>query len=137
MMATESSSTNWICATPMTPALISIWRSTTAKIPTRSPCARAKPRWNPGSFTMEARVALIVGAGSPFGQQVARNLAAAGLRVALNDLLPNHIEALAAELNAAGGQAAAYPTDLSRKLGLQTLLQAILETWEGIDGLVL
>jgi len=86
---------------------------------------------------MEVRVALIVGAGLPLGQQVARSLAAAGLRVALNDLLPNHIEALAAELNAAGGQAAAYPTDLSRKLGLQTMLQAILESWGRIDILLL
>jgi 3-oxoacyl-[acyl-carrier protein] reductase len=91
-----------------------------------------------------ARVALIVGAGSPLGEQLARGLAAGGVRVALNDLLPNHIEALAAEINAAGSEAygearrkvAALPADLSRKLALQTMLQDILEPWERIDILV-
>ncbi|MEX2160659.1 MAG: SDR family NAD(P)-dependent oxidoreductase [Anaerolineales bacterium] len=80
-----------------------------------------------------SKVALIVGAGSSLGQQIARGLARAGLRVALNDLLPNHIESLATDL---GEQAAAYPIDPSRKLGLQTMLQSILETWQRIDVLV-
>jgi NAD(P)-dependent dehydrogenase (short-subunit alcohol dehydrogenase family) len=82
---------------------------------------------------MSNSVALIVGAGSSLGQQVARSLAAAGFRVALNDLLPNHIEPLDAEL---GEQAIAYPIDPSRKLGVQTMLQSILETWQRIDVLV-
>ena len=81
-------------------------------------------------------VALIVGAGSLLGQQIARGLAQAGLRVALNDLLPNHVEALASELAALGKQAAAYPADLSRKLALQTVLQTVLEAWERIDILI-
>lgn len=81
-------------------------------------------------------VALIVGAGSAAGEAVARGLAAAGLRVALNDLLPGRIEAIAAELNAGGGEAAAHPADGSRKLALQTMLQAVLEAWERVDLLV-
>jgi NAD(P)-dependent dehydrogenase (short-subunit alcohol dehydrogenase family) len=82
------------------------------------------------------KVALIVGAGSALGSQVARGLAAGGVRTALNDLLPNHIEPLAAALNAGGGQAGAFPADLSRKLALQTLLHEILEAWERIDILI-
>jgi NAD(P)-dependent dehydrogenase (short-subunit alcohol dehydrogenase family) len=82
------------------------------------------------------KVALIVGAGSALGSQVARGLAAGGVRIALNDLLPNHIEPLAAALNAGGGQAGAFPADLSRKLALQTLLHEILEAWERIDILI-
>ena len=85
---------------------------------------------------MGNKVALIVGAGSALGGQVARGLVASEVRVALNDLLPNHIEALAAELNAGGGQTVAFPADLSRKLALQTVLQDILEAWERIDMLV-
>src|SRR3990172_3271081 len=85
---------------------------------------------------MSHRVALLVGAGSPLGGHLARGLATGGVRVALNDLLPNHIEGLAAELNAAGGEAVALPADLSRKLALQTMLQAILETLERIDILI-
>jgi 3-oxoacyl-[acyl-carrier protein] reductase len=82
---------------------------------------------------MPSKVALVVGAGSELGQQVTRGLHAAGLRVALNDLLPTRIEPLAAEL---GENAVAHPGDLARKLALQTMLQAILEQWERIDVLV-
>lgn len=82
---------------------------------------------------MSERVALIVGAGTPTGQQIARELAATGFRVALNDLLPDRIETLANEL---GSQAVAHAADLSRKLSLQTMLQNILEKWGRIDALV-
>jgi NAD(P)-dependent dehydrogenase (short-subunit alcohol dehydrogenase family) len=82
---------------------------------------------------MSECVALIVGAGTTAGQQIARELAADGFRVALNDLLPDRIETLASEL---GSQAVAHPADLSRKLSVQTMLQAILEKWERIDALV-
>lgn len=79
------------------------------------------------------KVALIVGAGSDLGQEIARALHAAGLRVALNDFLPTRIEPLAAGF---GENALAYSGDLARKLALQTMLQAILEQWERIDVLV-
>jgi NAD(P)-dependent dehydrogenase (short-subunit alcohol dehydrogenase family) len=82
---------------------------------------------------MTERVALIVGAGTATGQQIARELAANGFRVALNDLLPDRIETLATEL---GSQAVAHAADLSRKLSLQTMLQNILEKWGRIDALV-
>lgn len=85
------------------------------------------------AMNAHSEVALIVGAGSQAGQQAARLLHAAGFRVALNDQMPNRVEALAAEL---GDGAAAYPADLSRKLSLQTMLQAVLEAWERIDVLV-
>lgn len=82
------------------------------------------------------RVALIAGAGSELGQQTAHRLAAAGYLLALNDLLPVRIEALAAEIMAAGGRAEAHAADLTRKLALQTMLQAVLEDWGRIDALV-
>jgi NAD(P)-dependent dehydrogenase (short-subunit alcohol dehydrogenase family) len=82
---------------------------------------------------MTQRVALIVGAGTTAGQQIARELAADGFRIALNDLLPDRIETLANEL---GSQAVAHAADLSRKLSLQTVLQNILENWGRIDALV-
>ncbi|MBX3048262.1 MAG: SDR family NAD(P)-dependent oxidoreductase [Anaerolineales bacterium] len=87
-------------------------------------------------MTDPKRVALIVGASSPAGEAVARGLAAAGLRLALNDLMPGRIESLAKELNAGGAQAIAHAADVSRKLALQTMLQAVLEPWERIDLLV-
>jgi NAD(P)-dependent dehydrogenase (short-subunit alcohol dehydrogenase family) len=79
------------------------------------------------------RVALIIGAGTAAGQQISREMAGNGFRVALNDLLPDRIETLAAEL---GTAAVVHAADLSRKLSLQTMLQAILEKWDRIDALV-
>jgi NAD(P)-dependent dehydrogenase (short-subunit alcohol dehydrogenase family) len=81
-------------------------------------------------------VALIMGAGSEFGQSVSRELSQAGLRVALNDLLPGRVNQLAEEINAQGGHALAFAVDGARKLTLQTMLQAVLEAWERIDVLV-
>lgn len=80
-----------------------------------------------------SRVALIVGAGTATGAEIARKLAAEGTRVALNDLLPTRIEPLAEEL---GSGAAAFAADVSRKLSLQTMLQDVLAAYERIDILV-
>jgi NAD(P)-dependent dehydrogenase (short-subunit alcohol dehydrogenase family) len=82
------------------------------------------------------RVALVVGAGSPLGEAISVGLAKAGVRVALNDLLPVRIETAAVTITEAGGQAAAFAADLTRKLALQTMLQSILERWGRIDALV-
>jgi NAD(P)-dependent dehydrogenase (short-subunit alcohol dehydrogenase family) len=82
------------------------------------------------------RVALIVGAGTELGQAVARQLATNGVRVALNDLLPDRVELIAKEIQTTGGEAIVYATDLSRKLALQTVLQNILEAWARIDILI-
>lgn len=86
---------------------------------------------------MSERVVLLAGAGAPLGQELARQLAAQGWRVALNDLLPTRVQPLAEEIVVAGGQAAACPADLTRKLALQTMLQAVLEDWGRVDALVL
>ncbi len=85
---------------------------------------------------MSERVVLLVGAGTELGQELAQHLAGEGWRVALNDLLPTRIEPLAEQLAAAGGQAGAYAADLTRKLALQTMLQALLERWGRVDALV-
>jgi 3-oxoacyl-[acyl-carrier protein] reductase len=79
------------------------------------------------------KVALIVGAGSTIGGEIARAIAERGYRSALNDLSPTRIEVLAKEL---GNSAQAFEGDVSRKLGLQTMLQDVLARFERIDVLV-
>lgn len=85
---------------------------------------------------MNERVALVVRAGSQFGKEVALELAHSGVRVALNDLLPDRIEHISSEIKAAGGIASVNPADLTHKLTLQTMLQDVLEAWGRIDILV-
>ncbi len=82
------------------------------------------------------RVALIVRAGNQFGEAVALELARTGIRVALNDLLPDRIEQIASQIENAGGVASANPADLTHKLALQTMLQGVLEAWGRIDFLI-
>jgi NAD(P)-dependent dehydrogenase (short-subunit alcohol dehydrogenase family) len=83
-----------------------------------------------------ARVALIVRAGNELGLKLASELAGAGVRVALNDLLPDRIEQIVTQIKSSGGVATANPSDLTHKLSLQTMLQDILESWGRIDILI-
>lgn len=83
-----------------------------------------------------SRVALIVKAGNELGRQIAMELARVGCRVALNDLLPDRIEQIAAQVRSSGGVISTNPADLTRKLSLQTMLQSILDTWERVDILI-
>jgi len=85
---------------------------------------------------MNESVALVVRAGSQFGEAIALELAHTGIYVALNDLLPDRIEKIAKQIKDSGGVVSANPADLTHKLTLQTMLQDILEAWRRIDILV-
>ena len=64
---------------------------------------------------MNERVALIVRAGSQFGEAIAPELAR-GMRVALNDLLPDRIEQIAKQIKDSGGIVSVNPADLTHTL---------------------
>lgn len=61
----------------------------------------------------ERRPAVVTGASSGIGTETARALAAAGMPVALGARRTEACEAVAAEIRAAGGEAVAYPLDLT------------------------
>jgi len=82
------------------------------------------------------KVVLITGAGRGLGRFLAREFAAHGARVGLNDLTPVNVDEVAAEITAAGGQAKTYLADVAKKVAVQTMLTDLLEDWGRIDILV-
>ena len=66
----------------------------------------------PDQLILDGRVAVVTGAANGLGRAEALGLAAAGARVVLNDLDGNALDALAADIGAAGGAAAASAGDI-------------------------
>ncbi len=64
------------------------------------------------TFSLEGEVALVTGASSGLGQHFAGVLARAGAKVALAARRTDRLQAVADEINAAGGSAAAVPLDV-------------------------
>ncbi|GGO52744.1 MULTISPECIES: SDR family NAD(P)-dependent oxidoreductase [Streptomyces] len=81
--------------------------------------AEATPR-KPG-------IAIVTGASGGIGAATARGLAAAGHRVVLTARRKDRIEALAAELTAAGHDATAYPLDVTDRAAVDTFATAFRE----------
>ncbi|WP_330290311.1 SDR family NAD(P)-dependent oxidoreductase [Streptomyces sp. NBC_00576] len=71
-----------------------------------------------------SRIAVVTGASSGIGAATARRLAAAGYRVVLTARRKDRIEALAEEINATGGQAAAYPLDVTDRTAVDEFASA-------------
>lgn len=63
----------------------------------------------------EQKVALVTGAGSGLGAAIARDLARHGARVAVTDINLEAAEAVAAEIDGAGGTALAFRLDTARE----------------------
>lgn len=71
---------------------------------------------------LQGQVALVTGGGQGVGRQICIELAAEGARVAVNDLVPERAEKVAAEITAAGGQALAAPADITRADDVQAMV---------------
>jgi 3-oxoacyl-[acyl-carrier protein] reductase len=74
-------------------------------------------------------VAIVTGAGSGIGRAVALRLAREGLAVVVNDLTAERAEAVADEISAAGGSAAACEGDVASESDVATLAGFTLETF--------
>ena len=85
---------------------------------------------------MDDRVAIVTGAGSGIGAATARLLAEQGLDVALVGRRRERLEAVAAEIAAAGGRAFALPADLSQAQAPWLIVDAVLEARGRLDVIV-
>jgi len=80
--------------------------------------------------------ALVTGATSGIGAEIARMLAKEGVRVVVHGRNAERASAVAAEIEAAGGQAALALGDLATAEGLEAVVAAAGEAFGGLDILV-
>ncbi len=89
-----------------------------------------------GGFDLTGRTALVTGAGRSVGEGIARELAAAGARVAVNDLHAERAESVAGAIGDAGGRAVAAPFDVTDAAALADGLARIDRELGPVDILV-
>ncbi len=79
------------------------------------------------------RVAVVTGAGSGIGREIALRLARAGARIIAADLDEPAAEATARQIREAGGQAAALRADVTIEADVSWMLAFARETFGGLD----
>lgn len=82
------------------------------------------------------QVAIVTGASRGIGQAIALALASAGARVVLAARDQAALTAVVAKIEAAGGQALAVPTDVTRRADLEALVARAAATYGRLDILV-
>jgi 3-oxoacyl-[acyl-carrier protein] reductase len=87
-------------------------------------------------LTLTGKVAIITGAGQGLGESIAKTLAEAGARVAVNDINPDRSQRVADEIVAAGGEAIAVTADISNKFQCVHLVEETRAEWGALDVLI-
>ncbi|HVS15123.1 MAG TPA: glucose 1-dehydrogenase [Thermoanaerobaculia bacterium] len=87
-------------------------------------------------FRLDGRVAVVTGASSGLGVELARSLAAAGAQVVAAARRRDRLDALVADIEGRGGQALAVACDVSREEDVDAAVAATLERFGTVDVLV-
>jgi short-subunit dehydrogenase len=81
-------------------------------------------------------VGIVTGASSGIGAQLARDLAARGMRVALLARRADRLRELAAAIAAAGGEAIAVPCDVADRAAVEGAVRLVTDRYGAVDLLV-
>ncbi|PPE65265.1 SDR family oxidoreductase [Caldimonas caldifontis] len=76
---------------------------------------------------LKDKTAIVTGAGSGFGEGIAKRFAQEGCKVLVNDLHPQGGERVVAEIRAAGGQAHFVQADVSKDADVKRLIEGCLD----------
>ena len=85
---------------------------------------------------LQDKIAIITGAGQGIGRAYALRFADEGAMVAVADLNDANAEAVAKEIEAAGGRAMAVHVDVADEASTQEMAAAVVDAWDRIDILV-
>ncbi|MFH2101920.1 MAG: SDR family NAD(P)-dependent oxidoreductase [Chloroflexota bacterium] len=83
--------------------------------------------------SLKGQVVLITGASSGFGADAARLFAKEGCSVVLAARRMDRLQALAEEIQAAGGEALAVPVDVNQQAEIEVMVKTVLDVYERID----
>ncbi|EMS95512.1 short-chain dehydrogenase [Agrobacterium tumefaciens str. Cherry 2E-2-2] len=85
---------------------------------------------------LEGKVAIVTGAGRGIGRATAKLLATEGAKVAVLSLTPANVDAVVADIKAAGGTALGIAIDVSDANAIKPAIDTVVAAWGGIDILV-
>lgn len=84
-------------------------------------------------FDLTGKVAIIMGASKGIGEAIAHTYAAAGASVVVSSRKQDAVEAVAAQIREAGGQALAVAAHMGNREAVENLVQRTVETFGGVD----
>ncbi|WP_206664714.1 SDR family NAD(P)-dependent oxidoreductase [Dankookia rubra] len=87
-------------------------------------------------FSLAGRVALVTGAGNGIGRAAALHLAGMGATIGVNDLKPEFVDRVVAEIEAAGGRAIGVTQNISTRDGMRAAVLGLAGQAGRLDILV-
>jgi dehydrogenase/reductase SDR family protein 4 len=87
-------------------------------------------------FSLEGKVALIVGGGGDLGHAIVNRFADAGATVLLTSRKIDNLQKVAAEVNARGGKAAAFASHLGKSEEVKKMIDQVKADYKTIDVVV-
>jgi len=85
---------------------------------------------------LDGRIAIVTGAGSGFGEGIARLFSKEGAKVIVADIRGDRADRVAQEISSGGGTAIASNTDVTKNDQVAAMVKLALDTWGRLDIIV-